>query len=87
MAGGTGGELEIGRVQFRQRLAGLDFGAGIDHACRQFAGDAKSQIEFIAGADFAGIDAGSCRGAGGWLNQYDPVGGGGRVARLAAREQ
>jgi hypothetical protein len=30
--GGAGGKFEIGRVEPGQRLAGLDFGAGIDQA-------------------------------------------------------
>src|SRR5260221_6481774 len=57
-AGGIGRQTYILRVERCQRLAFLYRRAGIDKTLDDLAADAEGVVDFIAGADFTGVELG-----------------------------
>ena len=84
---GAGGQLQIGRVEAGERLAGADLGAGIDQAGGKLAAHAEGKIEFVTGANLAAVQGGSIRAAVGRLHQDGARGWwGGLLARTGSEK-
>ena len=83
----VGGQLQVAGVESGQRLAGLDFAAGIDEAGSNLAANAEGEIDFVAGADFACIGCTLGGGRGGRLHEDDGWRRRWRIATLAAAQR